>query len=297
MAGCVGDDKGSTVDAPTNAVESGLGRLEITIVDDLVVPLPGAVIVLDGIEKGTTDTEGRSVLDLPPGRVEALATLEGYAPDAKAIDIIEAETVRTTLTLVPNAIAESYHETRIQSGTIGCSFGNRVNSPNTSYFAICAVGSLVTNTSQVDDPFLNWHLDSIWTGITGFWGETQWQSSQALGTGMFVDWFVLDVRFGGTASYKIVSLNTTEGRSPLAVRIPVDLAQEANSEQATGTGLVCPESGAQPDCWLLSGHYASARTVDQAVDVGVTVQQRYTDYLTIFYGEVFPEVFSALPEA
>lgn len=293
LSGCSAgaDDPGSGAFAADD-----MARLEGTVVDDALVPVVGAEVILDGLVRAVAGDVGEFAFDVEPGVHEIVAVKEGYAAATVSLEVSAGELRRFAVTLVPSAIAEAYHETRIQSGQIGCSTGYRANSANTSYFAACALGSLVTNTTQIDNPFLNWNVGSAWRDVAGFWGETTWRSSQALGTGMTTDWFVLDVAFGGTASYKIQSIGKTEGRSPLAVRLPMELLRNATSDQATGVGPICPESEAERDCWLLSGHYASARTTNQAVDVAVTIQQRYTDFLTIFFGPVFPETFSAVPE-
>lgn len=304
LAGCFGSAGSPGATAGLGNFDAETGDIAGLVVDDSLQPVPNASVVLDGQASTTSGPAGDfSFRFVAPGMHQVSASSEGYLETTVDLEVVAGQGTQVTLTLVPRAIADAYVETRIQAGTILCVVGFRAASANTSSVTVCTAGNLVTNTSSIETPFLDWKVGSLYGDLVGFWGETLWKSTQALGKGMRVRWFVENrpLQSGQSigADYQQGDLLAGEGNSPLGFRIPIELARSVkNVRPQSGEGkVICSEDKPEFECWLLSGHFASAQALPTGnVNVGVTLQQRYDDYLSLFHKGELPVSFSALPD-
>lgn len=303
LAGCLGSgDTTRTKELP--GFDTNTGAIAGLVVDDGLQPVSNATVALDGERNLVTGEGGGFLFEFVlPGTHELAATSDGYLDATMSIEVWAGRSNEATLTLLPREAVEAYFETRIQAGTIFCVLGFRATSANTTSFTACSVGNLVANTSFLETPFLDWKVGSLYGDLVGFWGETFWKTSQALGAGMKVRWFVENRPLGTGQSvapdYQQGDLGSLEGVSPLAFRMPIEVARNVTNTRAqSGLGaVICPDDRPQIDCWLLSGHFNSAQTLPTGNNnVGFTFQQRYDDYLTLFHGGEMPLFFTALPD-
>ncbi|MBI2078479.1 MAG: carboxypeptidase regulatory-like domain-containing protein [Euryarchaeota archaeon] len=284
LAGCVGEDMpgpakpAEGVPATEAAVDERSGGIEGTVTDDALTPIRDAEVALDDLDRTTkTDDAGRFAFSgVPPGRFRVVAGKIGYEAGARAVDVEVGQIAKVSFALTPLAVEEPSHKTIRQEGFIGCGVNARhpLDPGGTENF-VAACGPLYYNVSPDLDRFrLDWSVGPT-KELAGLWAETTWRSTQPAGHGLFVWW-----AFFGSP---IATLAKPTGTSPLVARVEAD--------SVTGSG--CPAKF----CTITSFHYSYANTIGPSspVDVGVTLQQRLTDYVTVFRGGDLPERFSALP--
>lgn len=286
LSGCSGAQAGPNTAASTSSGTAGpasagatTGGIEGTVTDDSVNPIAGVDVALIELDRSaTTDDAGRfSFSEVAPGRVKVVAGKLGYESVARAVDIETGKVAQVNLVLASVAIAVPHHLTVSQEGFIGCGVNARHpadTSGTNSYVAAC--GPLYYYVSPDLDRFrLDWPLGPT-KDMAGLWVETSWRSTQPAGHGLFIWW-----TFVGAS---ITTLTRVTGTSPLAARV------EADNVTASGC--------AAKNCTITSFHYPYANTIGPTspIDVAVTVQQRLTDYVTVFRGGELPNQFSALPK-
>lgn len=298
-SGCIGGrvaPSDSSEGAASGEFTDETGAVRGVVTDDSFTPLGGVEIRLDAQHLGATDESGSfSFGFVSPGLHYISAAKEGYLGAGVDEQVTAGQVLAVRLVLVPIAVAEAYYETRIQSGILACGGAFRLGTPTSSSTTIC--GNTFVLGVYVDTFLLGWNVGELRSGdVVGFWGETMWTSSQALGSGMQMIWFVSSG--SPESSYlanRISSLASREGTSPVQVPLPIEPVLNVTDQQPTGSGAIVCQTG---DCWLESGHYSAARTLGSgsSLDVGVTLQQRFDDFLTIFHKGVLPTEFSALPD-
>ena len=90
------------------AQETG-GRIVGSVTDPTSVPVPGALIALDGPadREVRAGEDGRFVIDLlPDGAYTITAALEGFAPRSRTIEIVNGETAVVALILLPRIVEQ-----------------------------------------------------------------------------------------------------------------------------------------------------------------------------------------------
>lgn len=285
FSGCAGASGGqggpaspSSNSAAPAVAGAQTGGIDGTVTDDAINPIADVEVALVDLGKSTrTDAGGKfSFSDVTPGRTKIAAARLGYESVARAVDVEADAVAKVSLILVALSVAEPTQVTLRQEGFIGCGFNARHPADaggTNSYVAACGV--LYYYVSPDFDRFrLDWPLGPT-KDMSGAWVETSWKSTQPAGHGLFVWWTFV----GGTIS----TITRITGTNPLVARLEAD--------NVTGSGC------AAKNCTITSFHYPYANTIGPSspVDVAVTVQQRLTDYVTVFRGGELPAKFSALP--
>lgn len=285
LAGCAGPSETEQLNGPEGlAKEAGL--LTGAVLDDALVPLEGAFLVLDGQDSTTTDESGRfRFANVKPGDHVLVATREAYEAATTTVTVLAGEETSVSILLRPAPNADAYHETRIKSGLISCSFATRRAGSNSSYLNLCLPLFVVSPT--LDQTRVEWPLGGL-DNVTGFWTETVWRSSQAFGRSLYVEW---NVNTDGIQNG--VRFASKAGQSPIAQRIPID-----NLTALVAKNPSPPSKCGFSKCEVFNLHTAFAETLGPSapVDVGVVLQQRFDDHVTIFHREALPLVFSSLAD-
>lgn len=284
LSGCAADPLALET-ATELPLEDGGTLLSGVVVDDLIQPLEGAVITVEG-EEATTDASGRfRITGLTAGSYRAVAAKEGFLAAELTVELAGGEVVEVQFILVPLASAAAFHETFRRAGFIGCSAASR-NPAESFQLAVCGVVQ-VLGIQGVDEFITDFNDPGMGPDVVGAWGETTWQPNQATSQRMYVIWWVQpEARQPGDIDGGKV--NETTGTSP--VRVSLTKEQIANANQSDQPQ--CPEM----DCVFIAGHGA-AYDETQNPSLVLMVQQRYEDFLTLFHGGRFPSDFSALPDA
>lgn len=294
FAGCSGssprssDDPGSLPDLLTEDTGAIVGL----VIDDALSPLPAATLILDGTQQTTSALDGSfSFPRIEPGTHAIVATTPGFVDAAQEVGVIAGEIAKVRLTLTSAAAAAAFYETKILTGLIGC--GSAVLVAGIQPTPVCAptqtVGPSLDSVNRHLTDFVLGERQPDWVG---FWVETVWVSTQALGGNMNVDWYTVSAPAGtaGRVSDQIDEADL-EGPSPLRASFRVNATQGNATSQVSGQTAFC-----QKTCILSGYHFASATRVTPDFGVGLMVQQRFDDYLTLFHYGDLPAEFSALPD-
>lgn len=291
MAGCAGQglagNSEGTVDFSDGAASGGIQGL---VVDSQFVPVPGAVIFVDGEERARSDASGEfRVSPLAAGQRLVAAEKENYLGTATSVTVQEGALATVTLVLEILPGKSPYVSVVIRSGQIQCGAAATIPSVFTNgHIAVCAIPGLVglSTGEQFRTEVELGLLEG--TSLTGLWGETTWQSTQAIGKGMKVIWWLAEPGANDlNGRYRDLAIVT--GLSPLRVRILVEKITDPDAPRQ-----ICQKTS---QCLARATHYASANTTGALVDVGLTIQQRYTDYYSLFFNAPLPEQYTAVPDS
>lgn len=305
LAGCLSQpDSSSTVDVSYERQSDFVGFSDETslisglVTDEELNPLAGVTVVLDGAEIRTTQEDGTFRFDnVAPGEYLVAASLPNHEAAQRIVQATAGEISRANFQLLSLARANAYFEIFQGTGMTDCDVAIRgVTSSNSTYAYGCAYSSYAG--VALSEP-VNFETGPI-TGVVGYWAETTWSSSQPFGAAMVVQWLLQSKRVVNVADYADPDWRTTpsnwhtiEAISPIVLRIPIEEVRAATDPNGQ---LVCQ---ADDKCFLISGHWAAAGALgpDYPVDFGITYQQRFDEYLTVFHGGEFPQSFTALPDA
>lgn len=241
------------------------------VVDDAIRPLADARIELDGSANTTTDANGAFTLEAAPGAHVVRATKSGYADAVTQLTLSASEEPPVLkLVLLVDTSLSAYAELFAIDGFVECSMHTRTHS-----FAACGTGNVASfiACAQVNVCMGNVTQDRYIT-IIGFTKqpdfltcEVSWTSTQALGTNLRI--------MMGSANAEELRFypntpkvhNDTTGPSPVYVTMDKGMLVES------GIGI---------DSWFLAQTFAAP--TDPAPLPGMVLQQRFTMYLTSFYG-------------
>ncbi|HLE47534.1 MAG TPA: carboxypeptidase-like regulatory domain-containing protein [Candidatus Thermoplasmatota archaeon] len=299
LSGCVDLGEGQS-GAPSSSAKPGgpasfdenSGGIEGLVHDEALVPIPDTDVALLNLDNVTTRTgpDGRFALShVPPGEHRIAAQRLGYGSTIKLVRVEAGAVAQADLLLSAVAIVEPYHVTKQQEGLFGCGVTFR---PVVGV-AVCGVLSLFLNATQYDKFLLNWQIAgnvSEWTGVVY---EMEWRTNQVLGRGLTMIWEV-----DGCANVRNSTFGRATGPSPLRVELnetQIDHVLENNTKSSCSTKNNCNDD----KCKQYSRVFSAAETLGSGypADVGVTFQQRFTQYLSEFYNQPVPPQFSARKDA
>jgi hypothetical protein len=272
LAGCASDDPAS---AEAGGGTLAPGRLQGIAVDDAIRPLEGVRVELDGAANATTDAQGAFLFEgVTPGAHVVRATKAGFADTvAQAVLGPNEEPPLLKLVLVPDLSTLAYAETQaiegyVECGMYGASFryatcgtGNVASLIACSTFNVC-LGNLTQDRYIVVQSFARQPDFLV--------AEVVWTPTQALGE-------QLQVYIGAATPEDLAAASTNDyngtiGPSPLYVTM-------------NKTMLVDSKLG--HEAMFLSQTFAAPSLKPcefGACGVGLVVQQRFTYYLTSFFG-------------
>lgn len=282
LAGCVGPSGTLTPRIDDPDFDDATGAIRGIVVDDQLQPLAAVTIRLDELE--TTESNNGGSFEfrrVDPGDHVLVAFKGGFEAAEQRADVLAGDVTRVQLLLRPLPNAADYHETRIQTGVSDCSVAWRAATQNGAS-NVC--GPLVyAGVGQSATFFTFQPLDDI----AGWWFETVWLSAQALGPGMRVEWYYP----ADSQNLLLYPLVIRQGTSPVQAPLPFDELANRTS------GSPSPECTPQR-CVIVGIHYAYAQALGPSspADLGLVLQQRFDDHVTVFYGATFPERFTALSD-
>lgn len=186
------------------------------------------------------------------------------------------------------AASEGYYEVFIQSGVNACGVSitalGRLQHAN-----VCAAALTYTYDTHLEKSYTWWNSYSLSPNVTGFWGETVFDSKQVFNKRMSVGWLALPKPKTGTDPTDIRNSVITfkDGESPVRIPVPIGHLLDITFDGQK----IC----ADYKCPLGTGHYASTMN-NSAAEFAALIQQPYSDYLTVFHHAPLPPEFTALPK-
>lgn len=320
LSGCIvaesttstGADKGTAGQAAPEAAapaefDETSGAISGVVINEEGLPLGGALA-------GIRETAAQTVADvagtftfsnLAPGEYSVDVSQLGYESTSRRVTVTAGEITHINVALQGVAVEEAYHETILENGNIQCSVRAYPGVPTggtgglprwTTGVAVCG---LVGLPGFADDRFL---IDyDVPTTVIEMVVEMEWSSTQAAGSALS---FVLEHNCCANSADN--TFGRDEGKSPLAIYVNAStmLAVAGTSEKD------CFADG----CTLMTRVFAEAETTGIAtpvplgpfpdplgdprdrVDVGLTLDQRFVQYLTHFHLEGMPDGFTALAD-
>ena len=296
FSGCVEEPAAPTDLEPDSApIADGTGSIHGNVVDSSLIPIEGAQVGVVSLNLVTvTTSDGLFQLDgLPPGRHDLAVQKLGYASIASSVDVIEGQRASKTFTLEPLPATDPYSVVLVERGSFGCGIAYRPQQAGIVGASVCGAITAYVGENQFDKFLILWDLAGPYRGWQGAAYEMEWTTTQALGSGLWVR-FETDGCSGSLPS----TFTSLRGRSPLrevhnAAVVGEKLA--SNDESPCGTADHCSETA----CLLQSRVFPHTEVLGDAypADIGVTIQQPFTQYFTqFFHGEPLPE-YSALADS
>lgn len=292
-AGCLdGQGTPAPTDRPAEVAElGGEGGISGVAVDTQQVPLGNVTIFVDGQERARTDEVGSfRVAPVAPGAHLFAAEKPNYRGFAADVNVEAGAYTKVTVVLEILPGKSPYHTIIVQAGNIQC--GASITDPvlfTNGHIALCGAPRALAGVDTGDRFDTEFELGPLeGTNVTGFWGETEWQSTQALGNGMKIIWWIAEPG-ANDLNPQYRDLRTIAGKSPLRVRITIEDLIDPEADRRT-----CEN---KPQCLAQATHYASANNTNAALDLGFAFQQRYTDYLSLFHNTPTPMEYTALPDS
>lgn len=274
LAGCTdggGEGKGAGGaggDAPPVEATSTTGGIRGVVVDERITPIKGALIEITGTTKNVTTGEDGlfAVSGLEAGTYFVRASHPLYASAQQSVDVVAGEENPESkrILLTRTVFSEPYFNTLTYDGFIVCSAnavlpvvggvlseecGEGVGVPG-----VGRVGGQASNNVQFD-----FYVDG--PGIASMVVEQVWdatgETSRGLVTPISLDW-VCDPFCGGN------TFASMEGESPLIANVDSAVLAKLNLTSDTRVSTFT---------------WASPATTP----IGVTLQQKYTIFVTNFY--------------
>lgn len=289
FAGCSKPDNKPAETVPSEPVVSDTtGSIAGLVVNEEVVPVPGAQLLVKETEQTTTTAaDGRFAINaLAPGAYTVFISAIGYEAHSSRLDVVASQITEKTFTLLPVVLKVPYHESIPFAGRFECSaaFVDVL-------WTECPGADQIGSVSQIDFTKPE--------GVTYLVAELRWTQASA-GTGQNLDFNVVQDGRDESQWYANVF-----GRAPL--KIVIEVGTQYSNPASPGGGVGSSDFDQvvdDEDTALQLDLYSSPVYTDEVLDagqrealVGLTLQQSFDGIITFFYNEVPPEDFSAFADA
>lgn len=280
---------------PSAAVTDDTGAIAGVVVSDALVPLVNVAVAFDG-NPGAAFTDDGGAFQLSnvvPGSHDLSFFRDDHIEATQKVTVEAAQVTELQVVLVPRPSQQSYVRVEQDTGFIGCTLTMRdpVLSPEgRAKAAMCTIVAVVSGSSAVDQSQIDYAPEAF-NGIGDMVGEVTWVSTQALGTGLFANFWLYhpDVHLTINDAW---DLNWSAGPSPLRVPVPIERIEDVlATENADG-----PECGEKCNVFVLVYSYPQTAT-SSPVDVGLAVDQRFDMYRSTSFHARLPPEYTALPDA
>jgi hypothetical protein len=298
MAGCAGSRAEPLAVESEEPVTSEVGIIRGIVIDEAVVPIPNAnVSVFESPIRTRSGSDGQFELrNVPAGEHRIVVEAQSYESASLTVSVEVGGSAFAQIQLKRIAGDIGYFTTKIGRGILFCSatyrqaiLANDVQQPASFTGASCNV----LNSTGVDQStYFYWVSDDL-SLMRGAAAETVWSSSQAFGNGLVQDWAVI-----GCANNRNASFGRDYGPSPLQ-NILGSFELEYRINDIPNSSCDAAEHCNLTACQMIVRVFSWPSTNPDAVpvDVGITLSQTYSHYVTEFYLQEPPPDFTALADA
>lgn len=260
------------------AFEGETGIVRGTISDTDGLPVPGALVGLQGLTQVAADATGAfRFLNVPVGEHTLLAAALGYESGERQVTVALDQEVVADIALERMVLEEPYHETVTKAGHIcmQLNVGGQTSGTGTTFNggnAACGSAGSIFQSFDVEADLKTLVAEMQWTPTSGITAPELrlliWQGGSRTGV------FTCEFCYG-----------EARGPSPVVLRIDEDVRiGEHNPFQGVDAAnrtledvILTPPSQANPTM------------------VNLVLDQRTTIYNSMFYGALAPADFTALP--
>jgi hypothetical protein len=286
LAGCSGGgDAVALCDGgPCDAAPSGEGTIRGQVLTEEGLPVPEADVGLrERNQNTTTDASGRfAFTGIPDGTYTLDVAKLGFESSGVQISLTKGEAAETTVRLAAIATATPHTEVLPFSGRFECSYALADTFwHGCGYPAHSSVFPSDTNLAEYDKGL----------GATQIVHELSWEAT-SLATGSNLDFSV--VQGGGREGCQWYA--NAFGPSPIRIQVTVgEQFENADSPYPTGTcgDNVVNELDKNLGVLILS----SPTYAGGVATAGLTLQQSFEGFVSVFYHQEAPADYSALPDA
>lgn len=308
FAGCVGGEgspeaTGLPGQAGPAVFDETLGAIEGFVFDTETVPIASADIAIlgqDGITTQSAADGGFTLNNVPPGKHVLVAQKLGYEAVSRSIEVVAGAATEATLVLIPIAVIDSYHQTLPFKGFFDCTWSNPTGSGPCGYIGQTngTTGNPLQSLQANSRRKWNWPIAANSLTILH---EITW-SQASLATGEKMATTMSHGPINGKERDGTHNFCTAAGKDPVRLhweRQEFDGVGEClsgRSQYGTTPGpKKIDEKGMLMQSFVSTGNGANPATGGD-LPAGLAYQQSFELYITVFYGEVAPEGFSALKE-
>lgn len=294
VAGCVGGGAEPLATASEAPVGEDLGALRGLVIDGSLVPVSGANVSVHAVTAvSRTNTEGQFFFPrVPVGEHAVVVEARGFESVSKAVVILADETTYAEIVLDRDVSEKAYYVIQPWRGILYCGVTYRQGVTSVIGYFLGASCNVLNNTGIDQSTFFT-HLPdnvSIWRGGAA---ETEWTSTQAFGNGLIQDWAVQ-----ACANNRNATFGRDFGPSPLRNLLgsfELDYRLQDIPNSSCNGDDRCNERG----CLMINRIFSWPSTMPDEfqADVGITLQQTFTTYITSFFRLEPPQDFTALADA
>lgn len=288
LSGCLGGDDVGSASSIQGSFDEASGAIDGIVTDEQLLPIDGALIVLDAKRNATSDAAGSFAFRyLQPGAYSLTATKPGFANSTQTVEIRAGESSRVVFTLIAAPSLEAYHETFVQKGLLGCS----ATVEDTFIYYINCEAIYIAGQHSLDRHILIFRFGRLDANVSGFWAETAWTPNQLFARTLWVNWGISSGSVPSQNLYIVYPFYDDWGKSPHRQRLPLHLLTNMLKNR---TSDMCKMDG---DCSIISVNYAGHDTFTLLPrGIGAQFQQRFDQYLTVFRRGELPAEFSVVPD-
>ena len=292
LAGCADAEPAAPASTEmTDDPAGAMGNLRGLVIDDALVPVSGANVTLSTVERTVrTNVDGSFLFDnVPVGEHTLVVEASGIASVSKDVTIAEGETAYVEVSVEHVRSEVGYYVTKVGRGILACGATYRQGF-TTAIGPFLGGGCNVINATGLDvSTYFTWLSDNLsaWRGGAA---ETEWTSTQAFGNGLVQDWAVI-----GCANNRNATFGRDTGPSPLRNLLgsfELDYRLQDLPNSSCEGHERCNDEG----CHMINRIFSwpSTQPEEAPVDVGITLQQTFTTYISEFFRQEPPQDFTAL---
>lgn len=292
LAGCADAEPAAPASTlVTQDPDAAMGTLRGLVVDDTLIPVSGVNVTLVELARMTRTTIDGSFLfeHVPAGEHTVVVESPGIASASKEVAVADGETTYIEVSVEHVKTEVGYFVTKIGRGILACGATYRQGF-TTAIGPFLGGGCNVINATGLDvSTYFTWLSDdlSAWRGGAA---ETEWSSTQAFGNGLVQDWAVI-----GCANNRNATFGRDTGPSPLRNLLgsfELDYRIQDLPNSSCNGHESCNEDG----CHMINRIFSwpSTQPEEAAIDVGITLQQTFTTYISEFFRQEPPQDFTAL---
>jgi hypothetical protein len=270
-AGTVTDPAGGTY-APGDepAATAGVGTVKGSVTDDNLLPLEGVRITLQSPSRETTtDASGKFDLGtMAAGTRRVTANLSGFDDVSRAFEVVADKEITIKLVMVQRPSGESFVKVDEHAGTVTYAVVSRT--------LVGLGGSSSGGTSHT------FFMPDLPSALTNAHSEVVWEATTAADAGLSYSLYVTG------ASTK--NLCRASGKAPVQTCTSND-----NITKALQSGWICSPGNGTDACRLSWSVATAFFTNTGVVDVGLSLNQNFKVYVSMFYGQEMPDGYKVRP--
>ena len=287
--------------APPAKFDENSGGIEGTVFDEEGAPVPNVQVAVQSASaeplSAATDVTGRfSFSNLAPGTHQVFASALGYESAAKAVQVVAGESSPAQFVLIKITVIESYYETIPFKGFFDCTWVIPLSSGPCGY-----VGTTNGTTGNPMEPLWvnskrKWNYP-VGPGVMSVLHDLTWTpGSFATGTKM-----AMTLSHGpledGTLRPGGHWFCNAAGTNPASLHWEREDLEDDGECLTGGQGSVDTPATIDPEGMMLQSFVSTGAGANPAggdLPIGAAYQQPFELYVSVFYGTVAPDGFSAL---